>query len=70
MTKTVLLLTISGILMFVFPAHAYLDPGSGSMVLQVILGGVAGLLLAIKIFWRRILQVFGIKTREKKEEPK
>ena len=24
------------------PAHAYLDPGTGSMILQVLLGGVAG----------------------------
>ena len=24
-------------------AHAYLDPGTGSMILQVLLGGVAGL---------------------------
>ena len=27
-------------------AHAYLDPGTGSIILQVLLGGVAGLALA------------------------
>jgi hypothetical protein len=33
---------------------AYLDPGSGSMILQALLGGVAGLFVAIKMFGVRI----------------
>ena len=35
---------------------AYLDPGSGSMILQALLGGAAGLFVAIKetlFFWRK-----------------
>ena len=28
------------------PAHAYLDPGTGSMILQVLLGGIAGAAVA------------------------
>lgn len=43
------------------PAHAYLDPASGSLLLQVVLGGVAGLLLALKLFWRRILERLGLR---------
>jgi hypothetical protein len=42
-------------------AYAYLDPGSGSMVLQVILGGVAGFILLLKLFWHRILAVLRIR---------
>lgn len=53
---------VSLVLIFALDAHAYLDPGSGSMFLQLLLGGAAGLLLAIKIFWRRILSMFGIKN--------
>ena len=34
---------------------AYLDPGSGSMILQAILGGIAGVLVALKMFGRRLL---------------
>jgi hypothetical protein len=34
---------------------AYLDPGAGSMVIQVVVGGLLGGLLLIKIFWRKIL---------------
>lgn len=35
---------------------AYLDPGSGSMILQAILGGAAGLFVAIKMFGVRLKQ--------------
>jgi hypothetical protein len=36
------------------PAHAYLDPASGSMLLQLVLGGVAGAAVAVKLIWHRI----------------
>ena len=37
---------------------SYLDPGSGSLVLQMLLGGVAGVAIAIKLFWGRIISFF------------
>ncbi|MFQ5739021.1 MAG: hypothetical protein ACE5JX_08390 [Acidobacteriota bacterium] len=37
---------------------AYLDPGSGSMLLQLLLGGVAGAFVLVKLFWRRITTFF------------
>lgn len=37
---------------------AYLDPGSGSMLLQVLLGGIAGLAVSIKMFGKRIFRIF------------
>ena len=40
---------------------AYLDPGSGSMVLQAILGGVAGAAVALKMFGRRILTALRLR---------
>jgi hypothetical protein len=43
---------------------AYLDPGSGSMILQAILGGIAGLLVALKMFGRRILGFLTFWRRE------
>ena len=45
------------------PAHAYLDPASGSMLLQMILGGIAGVALALKLFWHRVLGFFGVKSQ-------
>jgi hypothetical protein len=38
------------------PAWAYLDPGTGSMMLQVLLGGVAGVLVVGKLYWQRFRQ--------------
>ena len=43
------------------PAYAYLDPSTGSMILQVLLGGVAGLALAGKLYWHKLLSLFGLK---------
>lgn len=47
---------------------AYLDPASGSLLLQIILGGVAGLALVFKLFWHRIQRLFGFK-KTNDEEP-
>jgi hypothetical protein len=55
-------LVISGAILLVWDVRldAYLDPGSGSMLIQLLLGGVAGLAVILKLFWRRILDIFGL----------
>lgn len=64
MNKSWLLLSIAVVLASVtLPAHAYLDPASGSMLLQMIVGGVAGAALAVKLFWHRILGFFGVRPK-------
>jgi hypothetical protein len=42
----------------------YLDPGSGSMILQAILGGTAGLLVALKMFGRRTISFLRFWRRD------
>ena len=37
------------------PLHAYLDPGTGSYVVQLLIGGLLGGLFALGMFWRRVL---------------
>lgn len=49
-------------------ALAYIDPGTGSMLLQVIVGGVAAAAVGLKLFWSRLLGFFRIRRRD--EEPK
>lgn len=44
------------------PAYAYLDPGTGSMILQVLLGGLAGLALAGRFYWNRLLVIIGVRS--------
>lgn len=36
----------------------YLDPGTGSIIIQVLIGALAGGLIALKIFWGRISSLF------------
>lgn len=40
------------------PAAAYLDPGTGSLILQGIIGTVVGALVAVKLYWARIKRWF------------
>jgi hypothetical protein len=36
------------------PVHAYLDPGTGSFALQLILGGMVALLATVRLYWERL----------------
>ena len=40
------------------PVQAYLDPGSGSMLLQVLLGGSAAVAVIFKLYWNRVTALF------------
>lgn len=35
-------------------AFAYIDPGSGSILLQLVLGGVAGAAVVVKMYWQKL----------------
>ncbi|HET9215145.1 MAG TPA: hypothetical protein VFN93_10370 [Gaiellaceae bacterium] len=43
---------------------AYLDPGSGSMILQAIVGGVAAAAVVGKLYWRRFLGFLRIRKND------
>jgi hypothetical protein len=36
----------------------YLDPGSGSFIIQMILAGFLGIAVAIRIYWKKIVAFF------------
>jgi hypothetical protein len=40
---------------------AYLDPGSASIMIQMIGGGLAAAAVTLKLFWRRILRVLHLR---------
>jgi hypothetical protein len=46
------------------PAQAYLDPGSGSMLLQLLLGGFAAVGVIGKLYWNRVASFFGRKETQ------
>lgn len=39
-------------------AFAYLDPGTGGVLLQGLLAGTAGVLAVLKLYWQRIKSFF------------
>jgi hypothetical protein len=40
-------------------AWAYLDPGTGSFILQMLLGGVAGMLVVVRLYWEKLKLAIG-----------
>lgn len=48
--------TVTFLLIFFLPtrAEAYLDPGTGSLIIQLVLGGIAGLVTIFKLYRERI----------------
>lgn len=42
----------------VIPVLAYLDPGTGSMIIQLLLGGIAGAMVVGKLYWHRFKSFF------------
>ena len=50
-------------LLLITDAEAYLDPGTGSMMLQVILGGIAAVGVVIKLYWHKLIAAFGMRNQ-------
>lgn len=47
-----------GMLLWSLPVYAYLDPATGSIILQGLLAGFAGLTVVVRLYWRRIRAFF------------
>lgn len=45
-------------LLFPPPTYAYIDPGTGSYILQVVIAGLLGALVSLRIYWARIKAFF------------
>lgn len=41
----------------IVPAHAYLDPGTGSMILQAIIGAIAVAGATLSVYWAKAKQL-------------
>ena len=46
------------------PFLAYLDPGTGSLIVQLVLGGFAAVAVTAKLWWHRLLHLLHIRRRE------
>jgi hypothetical protein len=72
--KVVVLLIVLG-LAFPSAAAAYLDPGTGSYVLQLALAAVVALGFLVKVYWKkirsflaRLFSALGRRSREQREK--
>jgi hypothetical protein len=46
-------------MLFVKSAYAYIDPGTGSMIVQAIIAALVAIGASIGIFWNRVRSLFG-----------
>ena len=51
-----------------FSRLPYLDPGSGSFILQILIASLLGLGIALRASWSRIKRVFGGKQKADDDE--
>jgi hypothetical protein len=52
------------------PAFGYLDPATGSYIVQVIIGIFVSLLFAIKIYWKKLKEYFNLDNDEPFNHPR
>lgn len=60
--------TVAGVCFLASPAEAYIDPGSGSYAIQVLIGLVVGAGVGLKMYWRRIMAFLGSRG-SKRQKP-
>ncbi len=51
------------------PALAYIDPGTGSFVIQGIIAAVVGAGIAVKMYWHRIKSLLTGKSMDEDDDP-
>jgi len=49
---------------FISDAYAYIDPGSGSMIIQILIGALAGVGIAVKVYWVKIKEKISSKLQK------
>lgn len=60
----VLYLALAFSVVVIEPAHAYIDPGSGSIIFQAVAGAAMAIGLGVKVFWRRISAFFSARKKD------
>ena len=64
----IVLLVLSVGIALPLTAQAYIDPGSGSLVLQLLIGSVVGLFVAVKLYWKKIVAFVTLKKASEKDD--
>jgi hypothetical protein len=57
--------TVMSLFASILRTQAYLDPGSGSFLIQLLIAGVVGAGFLIKAYWKKIKGLFNRSEAEK-----
>lgn len=57
-----------GLLLFIKLTFSYLDPGSGSLIIQILVAGFLSLTFFVGMFWRKIKSLFGFAPKNTADE--
>jgi hypothetical protein len=52
------------------PAYAYLDPGTGSILLQALIGGIAASVTVVSLYYQRVKAFFTGRSATKQIDGK
>jgi len=50
------------------PAFAYIDPGTGSLIIQGVIGAIAAVGVTLKIYWHKIKIFFAGNSKKNVED--
>jgi len=70
MIKNLLFINFIYLLLTISSAHAYLDPGTGSIILQGLIAALAAGAVFVKIYWYKLLTLLGIKKKSDFDDKK
>ena len=62
------LFLIFGLIAYTSPAYAYLDPGTGSMLVQGLIAGIAVVMSFLSIYWQKVKAFFSKEESDTAEE--
>jgi hypothetical protein len=62
MKKSAILVLLGALLFNASPAYAYIDPGTGGVLAQLLTGGVAGLMVIARLYGHKIRAALGFSA--------
>jgi hypothetical protein len=67
--KLLIFTLVAAWFLFAPRAHAYLDPGTGSFLIQMMIAGFVGAVFALKVFWKNVKDFVGGLVGRRPSDP-
>ena len=67
MMNIVMILALSLLIVWPDTSNAYVDPGTGSILIQGIIGAIAAIGVTLKLYWHRIVRVIRPGSADKQK---